>query len=76
MFGQKSIIKIKKEYLIPRLKIVLAIMSLGISPFVQTATESLLQISFNNQLLMYGGTMAVATMAILMSIWQFITLPY
>ena len=74
-FGQKSIIKIKKEYLIPRLKIVLAIMSLGISPFVQTATESLLQISFNNQLLMYGGTMAVATMAILMSIWQFITLP-
>ena len=75
LFGQKSIIKIKKEYLIPRLKIVLAIMSLGISPFVQTATESLLQISFNNQLLMYGGTMAVATMAILMSIWQFITLP-
>lgn len=75
LFGQKSIIKIKKEYLIPQLKIVLAIMSLGISPFVQTATESLLQISFNNQLLMYGGTMAVATMAILMSIWQFITLP-
>lgn len=75
LFGQKSIIKIRKHYCIPHLHIVLSIMALGVSPFVQTATESLLQISFNNQLLIYGGTMAVATMAILMSLWQFITLP-
>lgn len=75
LFGTKSIIKIKKEYLIPKVHIILSIVALGVSPFVQTATESLLQISFNNQLLIYGGTMAVATMAILMSIWQFITLP-
>lgn len=75
LFGSKSIIKIKKEYLIPKVHIILSIVALGVSPFVQTATESLLQISFNNQLLIYGGTMAVATMAILMSIWQFITLP-
>lgn len=75
LFGRKSIIKIKKEYLIPKVHIILSIVALGVSPFVQTATESLLQISFNNQLLIYGGTMAVATMAILMSIWQFITLP-
>lgn len=75
LFGKKSTIKIRKEYLVPDLRIAFSIMALGISPFVQTATESLLQISFNNQLLIYGGTMAVATMAILMSLWQFITLP-
>ncbi len=75
LFGKKSIIKIRKNYLVPNLHIAFSIMALGVSPFVQTATESLLQISFNNQLLMYGGTMAVATMAILMSLWQFITLP-
>lgn len=75
LFGTKSIIKIRKKYLVPKLHIAFSIVALGISPFVQTATESLLQISFNNQLLIYGGTMAVATMAILMSIWQFITLP-
>ena len=75
LFGKKSTIKIRKQYLKPNWHICLSIMALGISPFVQTATESLLQISFNNQLLIYGGTMAVATMAILMSLWQFITLP-
>lgn len=75
LFGKKSTIKIRKQYLKPNWHICFSIMALGISPFVQTATESLLQISFNNQLLIYGGTMAVATMAILMSLWQFITLP-
>lgn len=75
LFGKKSIIKIRRKYFIPRLRIVFSIVSLGISPFVMSSTESLLQISFNNQLSLYGGTMAVATMAILLSLWQFITLP-
>lgn len=75
LFSKKSIIKIRKEYLKPNLSIVLSIMALGVSPFVMTSTESLLQISFNNQLSLYGGTMAIATMAILNSLWQFITLP-
>ena len=75
LFGKKSTIKIRKKYLIPQPRIVFSIMALGISPFVMSSTESLLQISFNNQLSLYGGTMAVATMAILMSLWQFITLP-
>ena len=75
LFGKKSTIKIRKKYLIPQPRIVFSIMALGISPFVMSSTESLLQISFNNQVSLYGGTMAVATMAILMSLWQFITLP-
>lgn len=75
LFSKKSIIKIRRKYLKPNLSIALSIMSLGISPFVMSSTESLLQISFNNQLSLYGGTMAVATMAILASLWQFITLP-
>lgn len=75
LFGKKSTIKIRKQYLVPNMRIVGSIISLGVSPFVMSSTESLLQISFNNQLLIYGGTMAVATMAILMSLWQFITLP-
>lgn len=75
LFGKKSTIKIRKQYLIPQPRIVLSITSLGVSPFVMSSTESLLQISFNNQLSLYGGTMAVATMAILLSLWQFITLP-
>lgn len=75
LFSKKSLIKIRKKYLKPNLSIALSIMALGISPFVMSSTESLLQISFNNQLSLYGGTMAVATMAILASLWQFVTLP-
>lgn len=75
LFGKKSTIKIRKEYLIPQLKVILPILSLGISPFAMTSTESLLQISFINQLSAYGGTLAVASMAIINSLAQFITMP-
>jgi Na+-driven multidrug efflux pump len=50
-------------------------MMLGISPFIMNTTESILQISFNNQLALYGGSMAVASMSILMSLYQIITMP-
>ncbi len=73
--GKKSVLKLRKKYLMPDIKITLTIMSLGISPFVMSSTESLLQIAFNNSLLAYGGTIGVASMSILVSIWQFIMLP-
>lgn len=75
LFGPDSTIKIKKKYAMPDIKTVLAIMALGISPFTMSVTESLLQISFNNQLSAYGGVMAVGVMAILVSLWQFVSLP-
>ncbi|MEG0685288.1 MAG: MATE family efflux transporter [Coprobacillus sp.] len=75
LFGKKSHLKIRKKYFKIDWKIAFSICALGISPFVMNVTESLLQISFNNQLSLYGGTMAVATMAILVSMWQFVTLP-
>lgn len=75
LFGEDSTIKIRKKYAIPDYKTVLAIMALGISPFTMSVTESLLQISFNNQLSTYGGVMAVGVMAVLVSLWQFISLP-
>ncbi len=68
--GKKSTLKIKKEYIMPSIKIVLSITALGVSPFIMCVTESLLQITFNNQLLLYGGTLAVGTMAILSSTYS------
>lgn len=75
LFSDKSILKIRRKYLKIRLKVLLPIMALGVSPFTMSATEGLVQISFNNQLLKYGGTMAVSTIAVLFSLWQFVTLP-
>lgn len=75
LFGKTTTIKIRKKYLIPSFKIAVSIVSLGVSLFVMTSTESLLQISFNNQLSKYAGTVGVSTMAILFSVYQMISMP-
>ena len=40
LFGKKSTLKIRKEFLIPEAKVVLPILALGVSPFIMQATES------------------------------------
>lgn len=75
LFGKKSILKIRKEYLIPDFKVLLPITALGVSPFIMQATESIVLISLNNQLLIYGADLAVGAMTIMSSIMQIVTLP-
>lgn len=75
LFGKKSTLKIRKECLIPKKKIILSIVALGVSPFIMQATESLVMIIMNNQLLKYGGDLAVSAMTIMGSIMQIILLP-
>lgn len=75
LFGNKSILKIRKEHLMPKLKVILPITALGISPFIMQATESLVLISLNNKLQIYGGDLAVGAMTIMSSIMQIVTLP-
>lgn len=75
LFGKKSILKIRKKYMIPDLKLVGKITALGISPFIMQATESLVLISLNTQLMKFGGDLAVSAMTIMSSIMQIITLP-
>lgn len=72
---KKSPMKLRRKYLIPKFGTLSAIVMLGISPFVMSTTEGLLQISFNNQMSLYGGSMAVGSMAILMSLYQMVLLP-
>lgn len=75
LFGKKSILKIRKKYIIPDFKIVGAIAALGISPFVMQATESLVQISFNTQMLKFGGNVALGGLTIMYSLNTFISGP-
>ena len=75
LFGKKSILKIRKEYLIPDIKVLMPITALGVSPFIMQATESVVLISLNNQLQMYGGDLAVGAMTIMSSVMQIVTLP-
>ncbi|MDO4300721.1 MAG: MATE family efflux transporter [Clostridia bacterium] len=73
--SEKSTVKLRKIYFKPDFKIILSICSLGISTFIMSSTESLLQISFNNRLSIYGGTTAVGIMSIMNTFLQCISLP-
>lgn len=73
--SEKTNVKLKKQYFKPDFKLIFAICSLGISTFIMTSTESLLQISFNNRLALYGGTTAVGVMSIMNTLMQCVSLP-
>ena len=55
--------------------IIFSIMALGVSPFIMQATESLVLISMNSKLQIYGGDLAVGAMTIMSSIMQILFLP-
>ena len=75
LFGKTSVLKIKKQYINPELKILLRVMALGVSPFIMQATESLVIIIMNNQLSKFGGDLAIGAMTIMSSIMQIVLLP-
>ncbi|MGH4121504.1 MAG: MATE family efflux transporter [Clostridium sp.] len=75
LFGKKTILKIRKKFLMPNLKIILPIVSLGIAPFIMQSTESLVLVSLNTKLQAYSGDLAVGAMTIMASIMQIIMLP-
>lgn len=75
LLGQKSTIKIRRKHLTPDISMILSIMALGVSPFIMQSTESLVLISLNNKVKIYGGDLAVGAMTIMSSIMQIVTLP-
>ena len=73
--GEKTRLKLRKENLRLEKTVVLPILALGISPFIMTATESILNIAFNSSLSKYGGDVAVGAMTIISSIMQLQFMP-
>ena len=52
-----------------------SVLSLGLASFIMQASESVINICFNSNLLRYGGDLAVGAMTILSSVMQFAMLP-
>lgn len=75
LLGNRTKLRIKKQYLKIEQKLLFSILALGISPFIMQSTESLLTICLNTSLQKYGGDLAVGSMTILTSIMQFSMLP-
>ena len=73
--GKKTRLKIRKENMKLQKEVVLPVLALGISPFIMSATESVLNIAFNSSLSKYGGDVAVGAMTILSSIMQLQFMP-
>lgn len=75
LFGKKSIIKIRSKYFKLKKHVIIGVLSLGVSPFIMQATESLVLISLNSRLQVFGGDIAVGAMTIMSSVMQIVTLP-
>ena len=75
LFGKKTHLKIRKENLLLKSKIILPSLTLGLSSFIMQASESVISICFNASLLKYGGDIAVGAMTILTSVMMFAMLP-
>ena len=66
----KSELRLRRKFFRPQWNVLRRIMMLGVSPFIMKLTESLLSITFNNQLYRFGGDLAVSVMTIMNSVWQ------
>ena len=71
--GSKTVLRLKKENLLPGLRLMPPCIALGLSVFVMQASESVISMCFNTSLLRYGGDIAVGAMTILSSVAQPIT---
>ena len=72
--GRKTILKLKKENFRLKFRLVRQIVTLGLSGFTMSVTNSIVQIACNATLV-YGGDLYVTVMTILNSIREVITMP-
>jgi putative MATE family efflux protein len=75
LIGKKSTLRLKKQYLRVRPRIVFPCIALGMATFIMQVSESVISVAFNSSLLKYGGDVAVGAMTILTSVMQFAMLP-
>ena len=75
LMGKKSSLRLSFCNIRPDFRIMGQICSLGISPFIMRATESLISIVLNRGLQMYGGALYVGSLTIMQSVLQLFSAP-
>lgn len=75
LMGKKSSLRLSFCNIRPDFRIMGQICSLGISPFIMCATESLISIVLNRGLQMYGGDLYVGSLTIMQSVLQLFSAP-
>lgn len=74
-FGKKSILRIGKQSARLAKDVMLPVLSLGVSPFIMQATESLVQITFTAGMQKYGNDDYVGAIALIISCMQVVMMP-
>lgn len=75
LMGKKSSLRLSFCNIRPDFRIMGQICSLGISPFIMRATESLISVVLNRGLQMYGGDLYVGSLTIMQSVLQLFSAP-
>ena len=75
LMGKKTILRIRRSCMRIQPRMLFSALTLGISPFIMQASESVILVCFNASLQKYGGDPAVGAMTILSSVMQFSMLP-
>lgn len=75
LVSKKSSLTIKLKAMKPDFSVIRNVMSLGISPFIMRATESLISIVLNSGLQKYGGDIYVGSLTIMQSVMQMYSAP-
>lgn len=75
LLGNKSSLKIRRSCMRLEGRILGSVFSLGISPFIMSATESFISIVLNHGLQAYGGDLHVGSLTIMQSIMQLFSAP-
>lgn len=73
--SSKSVIRLRRCNMHLDPSVLKKIAGLGISPFIMQSTESLVTITLNSNLQLYGGDLYVGTMSIMQSVMQLIIVP-
>ena len=75
LFGKKTRLRLRRQYIRIRPRVVLPCIALGTASFIMQSSESIIAMCFNASLQSYGGDIAVGAMTILTSVMQFAMLP-
>lgn len=73
--GKKAILRLRLPAMKPKPRLMVQILSLGLSGFTQSVTNSLVQIFCNASLQFYGGDLYVGAMTVIYSIREVVQMP-
>jgi len=73
--GKRASLRLKKELMLPELKMLKEITALGLSGFIMQGTNCLVQVTCNATLRLYGGDLYIGVMTVINSVREIFSLP-